>query len=230
MCHECSGTNYDRPITIQDREILKKHYASIDTNIVDGLYDRITDKNYPQPAVLVMILEMIYRDQNNDNGLYPVPLSPFSAMDLDTGERVQTPEMYAFHTVFESFALAQRNFSLMNQYLEKVFKKKIELFCDCGCDYRPTEPNKELDTMINDINAFRSFYESIGTKVIKPTWFEDSEWTKRTLDMWTSEIQSYKRMYSILTSLDHIDIQEPNDIYLTRQMLKNIRQKQVSFA
>jgi len=221
-----SWKNYDRPITINDKDIIKQSYPSISSSIIDEIYNRITYKNHPQPAVLIMILEMIYRDQIWDNWIYPVPISPFSWMDLETWERVQTPEMYAFHTVFESFALAQRNFDLMNQYIKKTFNKQILLFCDCGCWYIPSQDNTDILNIIDDINAFRSFYESIWTKVIKAESFNSTDRTSRTIDMWESEINSYKKMYWILSWLKYIKIDEPNDIYTTRQMLKKLIKKE----
>lgn len=227
MCHTSTGESFDRPITKNDLKIIQNHYQTIDKEILQWVYDRITDMNYPQPAVLLMIAELIYRDQEWDTWLYPVPVSPFSAMDLDTGERVQSKEMYSFHTVFESFALAQRNVQLLNNYLSNTIKTQIVLFCDCGwCSLRDDAP-KEVRNIINNMNAFRSYYESIGTQVIKTESFDTPERSNRTLDMWESEKNSYKKMYKILTSLPKEQSQEPNDVYNTRHMLKQFRTNKV---
>jgi len=59
------------------------------------------------------------------------------------------------------------------------------LFCDCGCSYLPPKDrsNPKIRELINHMNAFRSYFESIGTNVIVTESFETNEWKTRNLDM-----------------------------------------------
>lgn len=117
MCHRNSGKAYERVLREEDLAVVEHHYPTISPAILRGVYECITDQNYPQPGVLIAVADLLYRDQQNLTGKYGIPVLPFSAMDLDNGERIQSRPMAAFHAVFESFSLAERNFRLLKEYL-----------------------------------------------------------------------------------------------------------------
>lgn len=202
MCHTATGENYDRPIHPDDVPIIAAPYVKcLGQKPIEAIYDAITDDHVPQPAVLIAILEMADRAKHKDRGLYPWAMMPFSALDLDTLERVQTEEMAAFHTVFESMALAERNMGLLNNVLASELGKQLRFVCDCGCTCDDVEVNILESAAYKLINHVRSLAEAAGTKVVRAKTFTDSEWTSRTLDMGEAEIASYQRMWAILTSL-----------------------------
>jgi hypothetical protein len=205
MCHEASGATYDRPLFRDDMPLIARHFPNIEPDAVAAIFDAITDHHWPQPAVLVTVLELLDRHQRGDTGLYAHPIMPFSAMDIDTYERVQTAAMREFHTVFESMALAQRNMDLLNKVLEQRFGVLLILFCDCGCGLITTDENAFESAWYKAINDLRSLAESVGTPVVRVSSFEDPEWRERLLDMGPSETSSYERMFSILQSLPSRD-------------------------
>lgn len=202
MCHVCTNEPYGRPIKREDLVVVKKHYKEIPENFLDDVFEAITDYHTPQPAVLVVMAEIFDRVRKKDNGIYNWPVIPFSALDLDTWERVQTKEMLAFHTVFESMALAQRNIELVRNVFNK-YKYEFFMFCDCGCGGASYNMNERVIDSENykKINAVRSEIEAIGTDVILADSFDDKVWTERKLDMSNSEINSYKKMWNILCDL-----------------------------
>jgi len=200
MCHVSTGAAWDRPIHIDDLPEIARAY-DIDRRFVSRLYRAITDSHCPQPAVLVALLELIDRVNCDDNGLYPWPVLPFSALDLDTLERVQTPSMQAFHSVFESMALAQRNMILLN---ETLFDQglSLALFCDCGCAAVKGPPSVVLNSDVySRVNLLRSETEAVGTPVVTVESFLSSDWTSRRLDMGPAEVGSYERMWAVLSEL-----------------------------
>ena len=201
MCHEATDASYDRPLFPEDVPLIARHYPHLDRDGIDAVYQAITDHHWPQPAVLVTVLEMIDRAMRGDIGYYQHPTMPFSAMDLDTFERVQSDAMHAFHTVFESMALAQRNMVLLNDALKAHFGLQLVLFCDCGCSIVPADEEPYLTNWYQEINQLRSLAEAAGTKVIRVSDFNDPEWVARSLDMGEAEIVSYQRMFNILQGL-----------------------------
>jgi hypothetical protein len=151
--------------------------------------------------VLVTVLEMVDRARRGDIGYYQHPTMPFSAMDLETFERVQSDAMYAFHAVFESMALAQRNMVLLNDALKRCFDLRLVLFCDCGCSIVPAGEEPFLTDWYREINQLRSLAEAAGTRVVRVTDFTDQQWVARLLDMGEAETASYERMFGILQRL-----------------------------
>jgi hypothetical protein len=173
---------------------------------VAAVYAALSDNHYCKPAVLIAVLEMVDRFKRGDHGLYQYPTMPFSAMDTDTLERVQTDGMYAFHSVFESMALAERNMLLLNAALKEHAGCKIVLFCDCGCAAVDAQYDAYGSDWYQVINRLRSLAEAVGTQVIRIDDFTHIEWNNRNLDMGEAEVSSYNRMYSLLTSLPPVDI------------------------
>lgn len=198
MCHEATGASYDRPIHPDDVAIIAAAYPRVSREDINALYAAMTDHHWPQPAVLIALCEMVDRAQRGDLGYYPYPVMPFSAMDLESYDRVQTDGMYAFHTVFESMALAQRNMVLINEALAMHFNLQLVLFCDCGCGMVPRDCLPFEEEWYQQINALRSLAEAFGTPVVRVHDFWDPQWKSRDLDMGPSETTSYARMYSIL--------------------------------
>lgn len=200
MCHETTGANYDRPLFESDVSIIAGHYDTIPRCKINRLYEAITDSNWAQPAVLIAFLEFITRFQKQDKGLYQHPTIPFSAMDLNTFERVQTPAMAAFHSVFETFRLAQRNCEMVDNVLAEEFGLKLVFFCDCGACSISLE-DKSYGDWYQEINQLRSLAEAAGTSVVIVDGFRSLNWTERQLDMGPSEMASYTRMFKILMTL-----------------------------
>lgn len=205
MCHEATGANYDRPLFPEDVPLILGHYPNLDPARVDHIVAALTDAFWPKPAVLITFLELISRAKRNDTGYYPYPTIPFSAMDLETYERVQTKAMGEFHSVFEGFPLAERNKRLVDQALTETFGLKLVFFHDCGCSIVRAEDNPFDTEWYQEINSLRSLAEAVGTKVVQVTDFNDPEWVRRKhehgLDMDHSETTSYERMFTILQSL-----------------------------
>jgi hypothetical protein len=201
MCHETTGASYDRPLFPTDLPLIMQHYSQLDPAGVEAVYQAITDHHWPQPAVMIAVLELVDRAQRGDCGYYPHPTMPFSAMDLETLERVQSEGMYAFHTVFESMALAQRNMELLNQALSQHFGLKLVLFCDCGCGIVPAHDEPFEADWYQVINQLRSLAEAVGTRVVRVDTFQSQTWRERDLDMGASEESSYDKMYRILAAL-----------------------------
>jgi hypothetical protein len=205
MCHEASGVSYDRPIDFDDIALIARHYPRLGAPAIHAIYGAITDNHWPKPAVLIAILELVERALEDDRGLYPYPTMPFSAMDLTTYERVQSHGMKAFHSVFESMALAQRNMVILNLVLARYFKLKIVLFCDCGCSIVPIDVDAFQTDWYKRINLLRSSAEAVGTKVVIVNDFNDPKWIERLhtngLDMGLAEMASYDRIGAILQSL-----------------------------
>jgi len=208
MCHEATGASYDRPLFAEDVPLIARHYPQLDRDGVDAIYRAITDHHWPQPAVLVTVLEMIDRARRGDIGYYQHPTMPFSAMDLDTFERVQSDAMYAFHAVFESMALAQRNMVLLNDALKTHFGLQYVLFCDCGGCIVPAGEQPFQTSWYQEINQLRSLAEAAGTPVVRVSDFTDPAWIGRSLDMGNAETASYERMFGILRTLP----QRPIDV------------------
>ena len=201
MCHEASGVPYDRPLFEEDVPLIAKHYPNLDRSGVEAVHAAITDHHWPQPAVLITVLEMVDRARRNDTGNNPFATMPFSAMDRDTYERVQVHKMAAFHTVFESMALAQRNMKLLNGALHTHFGLQFVLFCDCGCitmsaDIDPFDTEWYLET-----NNWRAAAEAAGTKIVHLNDFSHPDWRDRDLDVTSVEESSYERMFDILNSM-----------------------------
>ncbi|MCI5051353.1 MAG: hypothetical protein MRY57_03520 [Candidatus Pacebacteria bacterium] len=200
MCHVATGANYDRPINQKDVGIVKEQYPEVNPKVIDELYAAITDNHTPQPAVLIALTELFSRGKRKDNGLYDWPVIPFSALELQTWKRIQTKEMLAFHSVFESMALAQRNMQLVNAVFNKYGLQFI-LFCDCGCG----APELSLDVFNTQeyqmINAVRSEFEALGTEIVIVESFNDPLWFERDLDMGDAEVTSYQRMWEVLNLL-----------------------------
>lgn len=211
MCHTATGAAYDRPLQAEDVSFIGVHYQKcLGAQTIARIAQAITDNHSPQPAVLIAALEMADRAKHNDRGMYPWPMMPFSALDLDTLERVQTDEMAAFHTVFESMALAERNMGLLNGVLRDELGLQLRLVCDCGCISDDFEKDILGSAEYAQINYVRSVAEAAGTRVIRVPTFSDKEWTRRDLDMGPREIESYKRMWRILSSLPNrsFDVKE----------------------
>lgn len=205
MCHETTGANHDRPLFAADVPLIASHFPALCSAGVQAVYQAISAHHWPQPAVLVAVLEMIDRSIRRDVGYYSHPTMPFSAMDLETYDRVQSDGMYAFHAVFESMALAQRNMKLLDEALTEHFGLRLVLFCDCGCSIVPADSHPYESEWYQQINELRSLAEAAGTPVVRVTDFADPEWTRRQamhgLDMGPSETASYTKMYNILLSL-----------------------------
>lgn len=202
MCHTATEANYDRPLHPGDVPLIAGKYAKCLGNAaIDRIVDALTDYHVPQPAVLIAVLEMADRAKHKDRGIYPWPMMPFSALDLDTLERVQTNEMAAFHTVFESMALAERNMGLLNDVLARELGIQLRLVCDCGCISDGFEVDILGSAAYKQVNHLRSLAEAAGTKVIRVPTFSDIAWTSRHLDMGPREIASYERMWAMLSSL-----------------------------
>lgn len=204
MCHTATGSAHDRPLHADDIPLIAASYMDcLGERAVTKIADALTDHHSPQPAVLIAVLEMAHRAKHKDRGMYPWSMMPFSALDLNTLERVQTDEMAAFHAVFESMALAERNMNLLNDVLKSELGLQLRLVCDCGCI------SDDFDTVIlespayQEINLIRSVAEAAGTKVVRVPTFSSSEWIARDLDMGPREIASYQRMWGILTKLPH---------------------------
>jgi len=204
MCHTATGAAHDRPLHKEDIPLIEASYLNcLGGHAVSKIVDALTDHHSPQPAVLIAVLEMAHRARHKDRGMYPWSMMPFSALDLDTLERVQTDEMAAFHTVFESMALAERNMDLLNDVLASELGLQLRLVCDCGCISDDFETDILGSMAYQEVNFIRSVAEAAGTKVIRVPTFASSEWTSRDLDMGPQEIESYRRMWGILRMLPH---------------------------
>jgi hypothetical protein len=205
MCHEATGKPYDRPLFSEDVPLIAGHYPNVPIEGVWNLYEALTDAFWPKPAVLIAFLELVDRALQNDIGYYTNPTIPFSAMDLETFDRVQTDAMADFHSVFEGFPLAERNKGLVDSALTKSFELKLAFFHDCGCSIVPAESDPFAEEWYAQINTLRSLAEAVGTPVVRVTDFLDPEWTSRQeehgLDMGPSEKGSYVRMHRALRSL-----------------------------
>ncbi|MDB5265346.1 MAG: hypothetical protein JWM39_59 [Parcubacteria group bacterium] len=202
MCHQATGRSYDRPLHAGDIPLIAAPYLGcLGQSTITAIAGAITDYHAPQPAVLIALLEMAHRAKHDDCGMYPWPMMPFSALDLDTLERVQTDDMTVFHTVFESMALAERNMGLVNKVLSSECGCTFRFVCDCGgCIERAGEDILGSPAYAQ-INHLRSLAEAEGTKVIRIASFDHPEWTRRSLDMGPAEIKSYQRMSALLYSL-----------------------------
>ncbi len=202
MCHTATGENYDRPLHVDDVPIIAHQYRHcLGSEAIDRIYDAITDHHTPQPAVLIAVLDMAHRAKHKDRGMYPWPMMPFSALDLESGERVQTDAMVAFHTVFESMALAERNTQLLNTVLKNELGLQMRFVCDCGCITDGADEDVLGSDAYMRVNSVRALAEAIGTPVVRVSSFDDTAWKRRDLDMGPTEIASYERMWSILKSL-----------------------------
>lgn len=202
MCHQATGRPYDRPLHADDIPLIAAPYVGcLGQSAVSAITGAITDHHAPQPAVLIALLEMAHRTTHNDHGIYPWPMMPFSALDLDTLERVQTDDMAAFHTVFESMALAERNMGLVNAVFSRELGLQIRLVCDCGCISDRDDEDILGSPAYAQINHLRSLAEAEGTKIIRVGSFDHPDWTHRSLDMGSAEIKSYQRMSALLYSL-----------------------------
>lgn len=202
MCHAATGVAYDRPLVSEDVPIIASRYARcLGATAIDKIVEALTDNHVPQPAVLIAVLEMAHRAKHNDRGIYPWSMMPFSALDLNTLERVQTDEMAAFHTVFESMALAERNMDLLNDVLGTHVGVQVRLVCDCGCISDGFDVDILGSAAYQRINRIRSLAESVGTPVIRVSTFAHADWQRRSLDMGVAEIGAYQRMWSLLQML-----------------------------
>lgn len=207
MCHATTGAAYDRPLHEDDLPIIVAPYQRcLGGTAITAIVHALTDAHVPQPAVLIAVLEMAHRAKHGDRGLYPWSMMPFSALDLDTFERVQTDEMVAFHTVFESMALAERNMRMLDSVLAQQLKIQLRLVCDCGCISDGFDTDVLGSAAYATINRARSLAESLGTPVIRVRTFTDGAWLSRNLDMGSTEVASYQRMWNILRSLPRRDI------------------------
>jgi len=205
MCHESSGKSYDRPLFKEDVPLIAGQYPNLSIEGVWKVYKALTDGFWPKPAVLITVLELVDRALRNDVGYYPSPTIPFSAMDLETFERVQTEVMTDFHSVFEGFPLAERNKFIVDEALMQAFGLKLVFFHDCGCSIVPANSSPFDEDWYTKINTLRSLAEAVGTQVVQVVGFNDREWILRQdehgLDMGPSEKGSYIRMHRILRSL-----------------------------
>lgn len=214
MCRTSTGKPYDRPLHSDDIPLISAHYERcLGTAPIAAIVAAITDHHHPQPAVLIAVLEMAHRAKHQDRGMYPWPMLPFSALDLDTLERVQTDAMAEFHSVFESMALAERNMDLLNEVLRSELGIQIRLVCDCGCISDGMDEDILGSPAYAKINDLRSLAEAVGTKVIRFPDFQDAGWLSRDLDMGPREMRSYETMWEILTSLPSRD----TDLFLAAQ-------------
>ncbi len=206
MCHAATGTSYDRPLHADDVPLIAARYQKcLGTKAIDSIVTAITDHHVPQPAVLIAVLEMMDRAKHRDHGMYPWAMMPFSALDLDTLERVQTEDMAAFHTVFESMALAERNMDLLDRVLRDELGMQLRLVCDCGCISDGFEADILGSPAYAQVNHLRSLAESAGTAIVRVPTFSDAGWTDRSLDMGRAEIASYQKMAGILYGLPRRD-------------------------
>jgi hypothetical protein len=204
MCHTATGAAHDRPLHKEDIPLIGASYQNcLGERAVTKIAEVLTDHHSPQPAVLIAALEMAHRAKHQDRGMYPWPMMPFSVLDLDTLERVQTDEMAAFHTVFESMALAERTMDLLNGVLARELGLQLRLVCDCGCISDDFETDILGSAAYQEINLIRSVAEAAGTQVIRASTFSSPEWTSRDLDMGPREIESYQRMWGILKMLPY---------------------------
>jgi hypothetical protein len=202
MCRASTGKAYDRPLHADDVPLIAAHYEKcLGEGAIAAIVAAITDNHHPQPAVLIAVLEMAGRAKHRDVGMYPWPMMPFSALDLDTLERVQTEAMAEFHSVFESMALAERNVGLLNGALASKLGTQIRLVCDCGCISDGMDEDVLGSVAYARINDIRSLAEAVGTKVVRITNFQDADWLRRNLDMGSAEMRSYDKMWCILQSL-----------------------------
>lgn len=202
MCRTTTGKAYDRPLHADDIPLIAAHYERcLGTPALAAIVAAMTDHHYPQPAVLIAVLEMAHRAKHQDHGLYPWPMMPFSALDLDTLERVQTDTMAEFHSVFESMALAERNMGLLNEALRSSLGIQLRLVCDCGCISDGTDVDILGSPAYAAINSIRSLAEAVGTPVLRVADFRDPAWLSRRLDMGEREMRSYDTMGRILRSL-----------------------------
>jgi len=220
MCRETKGEPYDRPLHPDDVPLIARFYERcLGNEAISAIVAAITDHHHPKPAVLIAILEMMDRAKHNDQGMYPWPMMPFSALDLSTLERVQTDGMAAFHSVFESMALAEANMAKLNCVLQTHLGLQIRLVCDCGCISAEAKVDILGSSAYAQINAVRSLAEAVGTPVIRVKKFQNPDWLCRELDMGERETASYGKMMEILTSLParRIDLKlqaSPNVAYL----------------
>ncbi len=207
MCRATTGKAYDRPLHADDVSLIAAHYERcLGSSAISAIVAAITDNHHPQPAVLIAVLEMADRAKHQDRGMYPWSMMPFSALDLNTLERVQTNAMVEFHSVFESMALAERNMGLLNKALHSELGSQIRLVCDCGCISDGFDVDILGSPAYTKINDIRSLAEAVGMPVIRVADFHDADWLCRELDMGDREMRSYDKMWRILTSLPARDI------------------------
>ena len=218
MCTECKDPRIERPLVLDDLVDIKNFYSEVPPEILDGMYWALTDNNTITPITLVVLAEMVCRYLEGDKGSYERPTLPFSAMDLKTMQRVQTPEMAACHSVFESLTLAQRNVELLNIYLRSR-GMQIVFFCDCGCGIEASDKNPYTDEYLR-VNAFRAYYEAVGTQVVQVESFESLDWTSRRLDMGPCEIAAYLRITRCLKGIPKRHFEIPASVKQGLDLLK----------
>jgi hypothetical protein len=218
MCTECKDPRIERPLVIEDVDDIKRFYGQVPPEIIDGVYGTLMDDNTITPITLAVLVEMVSRFIEGDNGSYERPTLPFSAMDLKTMQRVQTPEMAVCHSVFESLTLAQRNVQLLDAYLRSRGMNLV-FFCDCGCGVEASDKNPYTEEYLR-VNAFRAYYEAVGTEVVQVESFEDSEWTSRRLDMGPSEIAAYLRIARCLKGIPKRHAEIPAEVKHGLELLK----------
>lgn len=224
MCRAATGKTYDRPLHADDVPLIAARYEGcLGASAIAAIVKAITENHRPQPAVLIAVLEMADRAKHGNHGMYPWPMMPFSALDLDTLERVQTDAMAEFHSVFESMALAERNMGLLNSALKAELGSQIRLVCDCGCISDGADADILGSPTYARINDVRSLAEAVGTAVVRVADFQDPEWTRRDLDMGPQEMRSYEKMWKILTALPARGIDLPREAGSSVAFLRELK-------
>lgn len=209
MCTPCEDPRIHRPLVSVDIFDLKRYYSKVDATLIDKICAALTDWNSVTPVVPTVIVEMVHRFQIGDNGSFQSPTLPFSAMALKTGERLQAPEMVQCHHVFESLILAQRNVELLQDVLRQ-HGMQLVFFCDCGCKIIAADTDPYDEEYLR-VNAYRSYWEAVGSPVILVESFDSEDWKERRLDMGPSEVESYRRVALFLKKLPRRSADMPSE-------------------
>jgi hypothetical protein len=207
MCTIRTSLPYDRPSIPCDLKQIKEFYPTVDSCLLDKVWNAATNNHVPKPAVLVLLAELAYRrtlgveDWGNEYG----PTLAFSAMDLQTSRRWQTPTMEHVHDTMVSFSLGERNVGLVREVFEE-YGFSLAFFCDCGCGAPANRAEFFVSQFYQDTNLWRSWAEANGNPVTEISGPDDHRLADLTLDMSRKQFESYER---IATCLAHLHRHEP---------------------
>lgn len=205
MCTVNDGNSFYRPMIKRDLNHFKKAYPSISSEMIDSIFTAITDHNTVRPAVMLIILEGVYR---LESGLFgnsslgaTFAYSALQIRDSGSGEifhRFKDPIMSHIHDAMLQFALAERNMRLVQDVLIH-HGYNLTHFCDCGCGITREGDDYMGSSEYQAVNYLRSYGESIGTPVHSVATID--ELPLSFTDMHQHEVDGYKRVWAVLKKL-----------------------------
>lgn len=220
MCTIRTSLPYDRPAVHCDLNLIKRFYPKVSSHLLDKVWNAATDNHVPKPAVLVLLAELAHRrtlgieDWGNEYG----PTLAFSAMDMQTSRRWQTPTMEHVHDTMISFSLGERNVGLVREVFEE-HGFSLAFFCDCGCG-APTNRTEFFGSeLYQDTNLWRSWAEANGHPVTEISGPDDRRLSDLTLDMSPQQFESYDRIAQCLARLHKHEPKAPEAVTETMSRL-----------